>query len=108
LRSKSDFTRVFEDGTTFSNSMMVLKMASNELTANRFGFTVSKRIGNAVTRNKAKRRLKEIVRTLQIKQGWDVVLIARPQIRSSEFKRIEDSVRDILSKAKLLEPQKYI
>ena len=108
MRSKSDFTRVFEEGTTFSNSMMVLKMASNELTANRFGFTVSKRIGNAVTRNKAKRRLKEIVRTLQIKQGWDVVLIARPQIRSSEFKRIEESVRDILNKAKLLEPQKYI
>ncbi len=88
--------------------MMVLKMVSNELTANRFGFTVSKRIGNAVTRNKAKRRLKEVVRTLQIKQGWDVVLIARPQIRSSEFKRIEESVRDILNKAKLLEPQKYI
>jgi len=99
---------VFEEGTTFSNSMMVLKMASNELATNRFGFTVSKRIGNAVTRNKAKRRLKEIVRTLQIKQGWDVVLIARPQIRSSEFKRIEESVSDILSKAKLLEPHKYI
>ena len=88
--------------------MIVLKMAPNELSSNRFGIAVSKRIGNAVIRNKTKRRLKEIVRTLQIKQGWDVVLIARPQIRSSEFKSIEESVRDILSKAKLLEPQKYI
>ena len=95
---------MFEEGTTFSNSMMVLKMASNELTTNRFGFTVSKRIGNAVTRNKAKRRLKEIVRTLQIKQGWDVVLIARPQIKLVEFTQMQTSAKDIFSKAALLVP----
>ncbi len=104
MRSKSDFTRVFEQGRTFSNGMIVLKMAPNELSSNRFGIAVSKRIGNAVIRNKTKRRLKEIVRTLQIKQGWDVVLIARPQIKLAEFTQMQTSAKDIFSKAALLVP----
>lgn len=83
-------------------------MAPNELTLNRFGFTVSRRIGNAVIRNRAKRRLKEIVRTLQIKQGWDVVLIARPKIKSAEFTSIQDSTTNIFTQAKLLEHETEI
>ena len=105
MRKKGDFSKVFEDGTTFTNGLIVLKMASNQLSVNRFGITVSRRVGNAVTRNKAKRRLKEIVRTLQIKQGWDVVLIARPQIKPATYSDIRWSTVDLFQRAKLLDPQ---
>lgn len=48
----------------------------------RVGFTASKKIGNAVTRNRAKRRLREIARAvlpLHGRPGWDYVLVARPE-----------------------------
>ena len=48
----------------------------------RVGFTCSKRVGNAVARNRAKRRLREVARTVLPQQGcegWDYVLIGRPE-----------------------------
>ena len=47
----------------------------------RVGFTCSKKVGNAVARNRAKRRLREVARTvlpLEGREGWDYVLIGRP------------------------------
>ena len=65
----------------------------------RFGFTVSKKVGNAVTRNRAKRRLKEAVRRLQLdnerfcRLGYDYVLIARSSIVKQDFQSLLKEIR---------------
>jgi ribonuclease P protein component len=82
---------------------MVLCVLPNDLPRTRFGFSVSKRVGNAVVRNRARRRLREIVRLRlpRIVSGWDVVLIARPPIAQAEFRQIEAAVERLLQQAGL-------
>ncbi|MCP5085939.1 MAG: ribonuclease P protein component [Rhodobacteraceae bacterium] len=68
----------------------------------RVGFTCSKKVGNAVARNRAKRRLREIVRLVLPKHGqagWDYVLIGRAEVTAArDFAQMQDDLRWALEK----------
>lgn len=68
----------------------------------RVGYTCSKKVGNAVRRNHAKRRLREIARLLLPslgQDGWDYVLIGRPETTGSRsFEDLRDDLRKALAK----------
>ncbi len=104
LRRSSDFQHVRQKGKSYASPIMVLAFLRNELDHSRFGFVVSKRLGNAVKRNKIKRRMREAtrVRTLQIKPGFDVVFIARQRINQATFIEIEQSLEHLLKTTNLL------
>ncbi len=84
--------------------MLVLCALGNDLPYTRFGFAVNSRIGNAVMRNRIKRRLREIVRLhmVSIRPGWDIILIARKPIRSAEYHQLETACARLLRRAQLL------
>lgn len=62
LRRRADFGSVYERGRILNDPLLVLRVSPNELSHNRYGFVVSKRVGGAVVRNRVRRRLQEIVR----------------------------------------------
>ena len=67
----------------------------------RVGFTASKKIGNAVMRNRAKRRLRALVREILpplARPGWDYVLVARPEATvTRDFATLRDDLRSALA-----------
>ena len=103
LKSKKDFAWVFKVGKKQVGRLMVVYAARNGLTDNRYGFVASKKVGNAVVRNRAKRRLRESVRRIEgdLKCGFDVILIARPDMDSADFQSIMSECEQLLKRAGL-------
>ena len=103
LRKSQDFSLVYRLGKSWANDLLVLKaMPSGTEGRNRFGFSVSKRTGNAVVRNTIKRRVREVVRHTPVHGGWDVIFIARGKARSADYHQLRASARGLLSRAGLL------
>ncbi len=82
--------------------LVVMKVLPNSLDLTRCGFSVSRRVGSAVVRNRVKRRLREIMRLTPLPPGWDIVFIARPRVAAARYDNIEKSVRGLLTRAGLL------
>ena len=103
LKAESDVQRVWQQGRAFAHPLVILRVRANGLDHSRAAFVAGKKIGNAVTRNRAKRRLRQIVRTrfLQIPAGYDFVLIARGNITNARFTDIEQAVEQVLKRAQL-------
>jgi ribonuclease P protein component len=106
LRDDADFRRARAEGRSWGHRLLTLVVRPNDLARNRYGFVVSKRVGNAVTRNLVKRRLREILRQWdragRIAPGHDCVLIVRPAIAQVAFADIREAVGALLTRAGLL------
>ena len=103
LTRKSQYTTVYVRGKSWANDLLVMKALPNELELSRFGFSVSKRVGKAVVRNRVRRRLRECVRLMPYEPGWDIVFIARSAASNANYLQINNAMRRLASRAKLLE-----
>jgi ribonuclease P protein component len=106
LKTRAEFLHVRE-GTRFAAPSLVLQARprepSNKMPPKvaRFGFTASKALGNAVARNRARRRLKEAVRLVapeHAKAGYDYVLIARSGTLQRQFTDLTKDLERALGK----------
>ncbi len=107
LTASLDFANVREQGNSWSNSFFVLASCRrddfliNEDCQSRFGFVVSKRIGNAVARNKCKRRMRESAKLLNVIGGYDFVFIARRNASYASFEEVCASMSRLVNRAGL-------
>ena len=102
LTKPKQYALVYREGRSQVNNIVVLKILTNGLGLSRYGFSVSKRVGKAVVRNRVKRLLREILRTTPVKPGWDMVFIARRGIANTRYAELKKSVESLLSRAQLL------
>ncbi|MCD6452681.1 MAG: ribonuclease P protein component [Dehalococcoidales bacterium] len=102
LKKPKQYRVVYNKGRVWTNRWLIMKALPNQLDLSRYGFSISRQVGNAVTRNRIKRRLREIVRLIPVKPGWDIVFIARPIAARVGYTNLEQSVRGLLSRAGLL------
>lgn len=102
LTRKKDFEAVYQRGKSRSNRLLVLRTAPNDVGVNRYGFAVGKRVGGAVVRNRLKRRLREGARLTPVKQGWDIVFIARQDAVDADYHTLKRAVEELLGRAQLL------
>ena len=79
IRQRSDFDRVYRHEFYAADAVLVVRGCSNDLSYSRLGLSVSRRVGNAVTRNRWKRLIREAFRKLRkdLPAGYDFVVRPR-------------------------------
>ena len=88
----------------FSDGYLCLYARKNRSEKNRIGFTVSKKLGHAVVRNRIRRRLREVYRLNESKflPGYDVVVVARSKAVEAPFENLTHSFLKLAGKAGIL------
>ncbi|MBO8127866.1 MAG: ribonuclease P protein component [Peptococcaceae bacterium] len=98
IKKNRDFRKVFSHGKSKAGKSLVVYRLSNGSDKRRFGFSVSKKIGNAVVRNRVRRILKEICRLNedQFEAGYDYVIVARPAVTKSNYHSLGQSLLSLV------------
>jgi ribonuclease P protein component len=99
VRRRPEFTHVFETAIRVKGQYLTVLMAANGLGHPRLGLVASRKLGDAVRRNRAKRLIREIFRQtppLPGRRGMDVVVIPRRELFDALFTSLEAELRGAL------------
>ena len=103
VKKEKDFDAIFKKGTSVANRKFVIYRLENNETHFRVGLSVSKKLGNAVTRNQIKRRIRHVLiqNSNQLVDNVDFVVIARKGVELLEYAEIEKNLLHVLRLAKI-------
>ncbi|HKL11437.1 MAG TPA: ribonuclease P protein component [Clostridia bacterium] len=101
LRKSKEFKEIYSKGKSVGSRYIVLFYRKNRSDETRIGFTASKKVGNSVKRNRARRLMKEAYRHIEpsIMEGYDIVAIARVTVNEADYKGVKESFLKALQRA---------
>jgi ribonuclease P protein component len=105
LKKKKDFEDTYRKGKKIISKAFLIKIRRNELSETRVGFVVSKKtVKKIVSRNRLKRRMREIVRKLEdnLVIGNDIIIIAKSNASNQKYDEMEVEINVLLQNAKLI------
>jgi ribonuclease P protein component len=105
IKKNDEFQAVFRKGESFANRQFVVYyLKKPDQDYYRIGLSVSKKIGNAVTRNRVKRYVREVFQEIDedVRNSYDYVIIARKPTSSMDFHEVKSSLIHVLKRSKLL------
>ena len=94
IKNNSDFLKAYRHGKSYANRYLVMYVRKNDLDRNRYGITVSKKVGNSVVRHRVTRLIRESIRlnVEKFENGYDIVIIARNTAKVRKCQEIESAV----------------
>ena len=94
LKKNRDFQIVYQNGKSYANKYLVMYVLKNDLSANRIGISVSKKVGNSVVRHRLTRLIRESYRLHEemFNSGLDIVVIARVNARNAGYHEVESAI----------------
>ena len=107
LTKTYQFRFVYNRGKSIANRLLVMYVVRNGTNGNRFGISVSKKVGNSVVRSRITRLLRESYRLSESKflAGYDIVVIARASAKEATYKEVESALMHLLNKQKLIKSE---
>lgn len=108
LRRKSDFDALYKKGRSVGDKYVVIFCRENGTPINRTAFLASKKVGNSVSRNRARRLMKESYRLSRenIRDGFDLIFIARGTITGKKCGEVRKSVESGLRRLGVMKDRK--
>jgi len=92
LASGSGFSKVYRTGSRSHRGGITVIQATKEIPSTEVGFVAGKKVGNAVARNRAKRRLREAVRRVRLAPATTYVIIADRTVLDTPFPTLVSSL----------------
>jgi ribonuclease P protein component len=107
LSRPQDFATLQGSGITRSHALLFARFVRTDGDSTRFGLSTGRKLGGAVVRNRARRRLREALRVMapSFQPGWDVLIIARPALIEADHEALVGALRRVLGRGGVLEGQ---
>lgn len=105
IKNDYEYRRIYKRGKAFVSPAVVIYILKNKKKINRIGITTSRKIGNAVKRNRDRRIIREAYRQLEGETalGYDIIFVARGRTNSLKMQALLRVMRGIFISAKLIE-----
>ena len=104
IKNNSDFLKAYRHGKSYANKYLVMYVLGNELGENRFGITVSKKVGNSVVRHRITRLIRECIRLQEsnILTEYDIVIVARKAAKDKKYQDVESAFLNLCKRQNIL------
>lgn len=104
LKSNMNFQNVYKNGVSYANKYLVMYVLENRTDNLRLGISVSKKVGNSIVRHRLTRLIRESVRlnSGSILKGYDIVIIARANLKGKNYADTEGALLHLLRLHKIL------
>lgn len=102
VKKDYDFEYIINNGNTIKSKNFIIYFKTNNFPYDRFGISVGKKIGNAVTRNKYKRKIRAIIDNIKktFNNQTDYIIILRKNALNKSFSLLSNDLKDMLQKTR--------